>query len=254
MQPSPHYHAVLEELTERLPVRARGLQLVLLDGIPASGKSSLARALAERLRLAGRDAQVVENDWFIDRSIRNPVAIARGLALGVAAQSIDGLEAELLRRFLDWGRLGRFQDELERAAKLLSEGHPATLRPEGAHWNLARAPAWEPRSLALRPGGVLIVEGTLSRACYLGRFPEALSVFVEAPVPIARLRFLRRNAAPDTRRNEAFSLIARFGPAYSIAATMLGRDRHPWQLRVDLSDPAVPRLTARDDPPRTRSA
>lgn len=236
------YDALLDTLAARARHAPAGLSLVLIDGIPACGKSSLASALRERLQRDGHDAVVVENDWFIDTSIRSPLQIARGLLFALSGQPVDVVERALLDRFLDNQRLGRFQDELGQAGRVLAAGESATLAPSGAHWNLAHAPAWDPRSFELRPGGVVIIEGTLSRATYLERFPDALCVFVEAPVPVARARFLRRNAAPVSRRNFAFTLLARFGPAYRLAADMVGRDRHPCHIRVDLSELSAPSL------------
>ncbi|MDP5219104.1 nucleoside/nucleotide kinase family protein [Ruegeria sp. 2205SS24-7] len=56
--------------------RAGRRRLVALAGAPASGKSTLADALAERLTISGCDTQVVPMDGF---HLHNPTLIARGL-------------------------------------------------------------------------------------------------------------------------------------------------------------------------------
>lgn len=240
MSPPLTYDALLDTIAARLGDRA--LSVVLIDGVPACGKSSLSVALERRLRGAGRDVVVVENDWFMAPTIRSPRQIMLGLGLALSGRPVEEVERGLLDRFLDGDRLTSFQDELERAAARLAAGESATLNPRGAYWNLARAPEWTPRSFPLRPGAVVVIEGTLSRAVYLRRFPEALCVFVEVPLPDARERFLRRNRTPASQRNLAFSMLAWFGPAYRLAADMIGRDRHTCHLRVDLSDLNAPRL------------
>ena len=240
--PTPAYTTLLDTISRRLPEGALGPSILLIDGIPASGKSSLAAALREHLRAEGRTVEVVENDWFIAPSIRSPWQIARGLLLATSGRPVAEVERALLDTFLDGDRLGALQADLARAAAHLERGESVEILPQGAHHNLARPRPWDGRSLHLRPGAVVIVEGTLCRAAWLGRFPAAFCVFVEVPIPDARLRFLRRNAAPPTRRNRAFSLLARVGPAYRLSAEMIGRDRHAVHLRVDLSDLDAPRL------------
>jgi hypothetical protein len=244
------YDVLVAQLTERIAERGGPLCLVLVDGVPGCGKSSLAMALRERLTLVGQCAAVIENDWFIAPTIRDPRRLAGGMALALSGRPPGEIELGLLARFLDGDRLGRFQAELEDAGATLGAGRAATLHPQGAHWNLAHAPAWAGRSFELRPGAVVIVEGTLTRAAYLGRFPEALCVVVVAPLPEARQRFLLRNRRPAARRNLAFSTLAWVGPAYRLAAELIERDHHPCHLRVDLSDLSAPLLT----PVGTRSA
>ncbi|WP_372572030.1 nucleoside/nucleotide kinase family protein [Ruegeria jejuensis] len=56
--------------------RAGRRRLVALVGAPASGKSTLAEALAERLTESGCDTQVVPMDGF---HLHNPTLIERGL-------------------------------------------------------------------------------------------------------------------------------------------------------------------------------
>lgn len=158
----------------------------------------------------------------------------------MSGRRTEEVERELLARFLDAQRLGHFQNSLLEAEKALAAGQSVSLAPQGAHWNLAQAPAWKERQDSLEPGTVLIIEGTLSRAVYLPLFPKALCLFVEVPLPEARRRFLRRNQQPETRRNLAFSLLAWFGPAYRLAGEMLGRER--CHLRVEAEDWAAPRL------------
>jgi hypothetical protein len=238
MVPSMSYATLLQELAAQIPTAP--LNLVLIDGVPACGKSSLAAALQQHLLASGRNAVVVGNDWFMDARIRKSGEILRGLALGMSGRPVEEVERELLARFLDGQRLRHFQESLLQAEKALADGKRVSLSPQGAHWNLARAPAWNERHYSLEPGTVVIVEGTLSRAVYLPLFPQALCVFVEVPLAEARQRFLRRNQQPDTRRNLAFSLLAWAGPAYRLAAEMIGRDR--CHLRVDGGDWAAPRL------------
>lgn len=62
------YDSLLQEIASFIP--RDPLNLVLIDGVPACGKSSLAEALKRQLFAEGRKAVVVENDWFMDARIR----------------------------------------------------------------------------------------------------------------------------------------------------------------------------------------
>ena len=221
------------------------LNLVLVDGVPASGKSTLARQLERRLITAGREVLLVENDWFIHPDIRDPWALARGLGLALSGRSVEAVESALLERFLDGLRLGRFMDGLGAAAPELEAGRRVELCLEGAWWNLALPRQWSPLRRELGPGAVVLIEGTLSRAVYHGRFPVHLSVLVDVPAETARARFLTRNRVAETRRNLAFSALAWVSPAFRIAAEMIGRDAHLYDFRVELGSFGAPRVFGR---------
>ena len=241
--PGPAYASMLQEVCERLLGRAApGLALLLIDGVSACGKSTLSHGLSATLSAAGRQVAVVENDWFLGPQIRSPRAILGGLRLALSGAPATSVEAELTRRFLDQRRLGAFVQSLREARARLGEGRSAAVELQVAWWNLALprpAPAlrWD-----LHPGDVLIIEGTLSRAVYAPHFPDHTSLFVELPHPVARRRFIERDRDPFTRRNLAFSMLARVGPAYRLAAELVGRHAEACDLRVDLHDLDAPLL------------
>lgn len=245
------YAELVEALAGGVAARCgAALNLVLIDGIPAGGKSSLAAALARGLEARGREVATVENDWFIAAAIRSPLAVAGGLARALALGSAAAVEARLLERFLDQGRLSRFQEELRAASARLGETEEVVLHPEGAFWNLRQPRPWalEPaaRGLRLRRGAVLLIEGTLTAATYGPRFPDLTRVLVRVPPEVARQRFLARNRDEKRRRNAAFSALALNAAAFRIASEMLERRATDYHFEVDLASLEAPRLHLRD--------
>ena len=256
MNPSARHDEVLDQLAIALDRRCGPLfNLVLIDGIPASGKSSLSHGLEARLADKGRQTSVIENDWFIARGIRNPLSIALGLALALSPVGIDRIERKLLERFLDGERLAHLHRDLKAARSALREGRPAIIRPEGAFWNLRHPPAWSSveaaEGLTLQPGGVLLIEGTLTRATWQPHFPDLTSIFVHVPVPVARHRFLERNQHRHKRRNRAFTALARNELAFRLAADMLGRNRAEYDFEIDLRALEHPIITRSPPTPST---
>jgi len=250
--PTPAPPPILHTLAERIDASCTGpLNLVLIDGVPASGKSSLALELRRHLIDRGRPCEVVANDWFIDRAIRSPAAIALGLLIALTPIGVDRAERALLARFLDGDRLGHFYKELGRARTTLRSDAAVTIQPRGAFWNLRHPPAWEAteaaHGLTLTPGAVVLIEGTLTRAVYLDRFPDARTIFVHVPAEVARRRFLARNRKPDAQRNLAFTALALNGLAFRLAARMLGRYRAAYDLEVDLTHFHAPAMRERLD-------
>ncbi len=247
------YEDLLDQLAVALDQRCtQALNIVLIDGIPASGKSSLSRGLAERLRARGRGSCVVENDWFIARNIRNPISIVLGLLMAVSPAGIGVVERRLLDHFLDRRRLGAFQHDLSQAITRLEREPSASLRPQGAFWNLRHPPDWRgteaARGLTLSRGDIVLIEGTLTRATYLLAFPGLTSLLVHVPVPVARARFMARNRDRRTRRNRAFTALARNEIAFRLAARMLYRNRGAYDFELDFADLTKPVLRSRTPP------
>lgn len=245
------YDTVIQNLAAGIDDRCSGpLSIAVIDGIPAGGKSSLTESIREQLvDELGRPAVTVENDWFIARSIRSPLAVVWGLGMALTGGSLDDVERRLLDRFLDDERLGAFQDELEKARRALRETHEVVLKPEGAFWNLHEPRPWSSVSaadgLSLPRGGIVLIEGTLTAATYAPRFPELTRVLVQVPPEVARSRFINRNQDPTRRRNRAFSALALTDKPFEIASDMLNRHRDEYDFEVDLEDFDGPRFRAR---------
>lgn len=237
------YTAITRSVAEDLDDRCGGtLDVVVMDGIPATGKSSLAEALAGHLRDLGRDVVCIENDWFIDRSIRSPAAIARGFALALSGLGQGDLEQRLLSRFLDQRRLGAFQAALDRARADLADTGESVLRPEGAYWNLHDPRPWHDDPAAagftVRPGTIVLIEGTLTAATHVARFPDLVSILVRVPPSVARQRFVERNKDPRRRRNLAFSALALTTMPFRIAGELI--ERRAYDIEVDLTSWSAP--------------
>jgi uridine kinase len=135
--------------------------VVAIDGHGASGKSTLAGAVAE----ATGAALVHTDDFFLAPS-------------GHAGEPLP------LRAYYDWQRL--------RAEALgpLRTGRAAAFRP--FDWDGGRGRGAE---VTVRPGPVILVEGVFSAAPELSDLVDR-SVFVDTP-PEERLRRLRRLIRPD---------------------------------------------------------
>ena len=241
------YEAVTRALALALDARSTGpLNLVVVDGIPGGGKSSLTAQLAAQLELLGRPAVTIENDWFIARSIRNPFSIALGLGFALSSASPARVERSLLSSFLDQSRVAAFKRELQRAGHQLEHTEAVTLRPHGAFWNLHTPPPWTSveasNGLVLHRGGLVLIEGTLTTAVYRPEFPDLASIYVNVPPAIARARFLDRNRTKQRRRNRAFTALARSALAFRLAADLITRDQTAFDYEVDLTHLDSPTL------------
>lgn len=143
------------------PARCGGTRVVALDGRSGSGKSVLARALADRLAAAV------------------PVTV-QIVGLDDVYPGWDGLlgAVPVLRRWL---------------LEPLATGHPA-----GHYrydWARGTYGAWRP----VAPGGVLLVEGVGSGAAALAPY-RGLLIWVRAPDGVRRARAIGRDGAVLAQR------------------------------------------------------
>jgi len=154
----------LADLVASRPALLRGTRLVLLEGRAGAGKTTLAAALADRLRRGGSLAE----------------APANGTSALVTVLAMDDLYA-------GWGGLPGVGRELhEQVIRPLADGVRPRIRP----WDWHRDRRAAARSLPLSQ--VLLVEGVGSWSTALARWVSLLA-WVEAPAALRKQRALARD-------------------------------------------------------------
>lgn len=159
------------EMADGLVAELCSADVVLIDGRSGSGKTTFALRLMQRLRAAGRQAQLL--------SLDNLYPGWDGLAAGSRAVA-EALAAGGYRRY-DW-ELGAFAEwvPLDAESALVIEGCGAVTRD-----NLDAAAAWAERAgvRAERAGGGIVRAG--------GGIVR--SVWIDAPAELRRRRALARD-------------------------------------------------------------
>lgn len=159
------------EMADGLVAELCSADVVLIDGRSGSGKTTFALRLMQRLRAAGREAQLL--------SLDNLYPGWDGLAAGSRAVA-EALAAGGYRRY-DW-ELGEFVEwvPLDAESVLVIEGCGAVTRD-----NLDAAAAWAERAgvRAERAGGGIVRAG--------GGIVR--SVWIDAPAELRRRRALARD-------------------------------------------------------------
>lgn len=145
---------VVDVLVQHLDEADGGILVLAIDGKAAAGKSTWASALANRLKSAGRNAAILEADWFLkDRGWRN--AQMEKLETRKAPKRGVVVPADFHLQFWNWNKLDDAMEEVEDSAKYGEKKVPL----EGVY-NRKTGNCDDVEEITIGPGAVLIVPGS----------------------------------------------------------------------------------------------
>lgn len=170
--------AALRSVAEELQPDRHGFPILLIEGLPGSGKSSRAEALKAVLESQGRKAVVIHSEHYLLQGRYNkPLRAFLGLlARWIARQPNERLFNYAAHAFVDTARVERWIREI---SNLRAEGGLFTVDPDHKVQE------------DLTPGTVLIIEGTLSSHLF-GKLPGAKKLFLDVPPQTIRRQFVKR--------------------------------------------------------------
>jgi|GEM_PF-5938741 len=175
---TPETLEALRAVAKDLQPDQHGSPVLLIEGLPGSGKSSRAEDLKAVLESQGRKAVVIHSEHYLLQGRYNkPIRAFFGLLTRwIARQPNENLFDYAARAFVDTSRVERWIRDIN------------ALRAEGGLLTIDRDQKIQEK---LTPDTVLIIEGTLSSHLFR-KLSGAKRLFLDVPAKTIRHQFVKR--------------------------------------------------------------